>query len=274
MDSQLRSDASSNRVIQLVREAAVRNWCLRPFCTTCCNMNFRRALEGISDLTLELVSLDISELHDLPNGEVCLTIITSTQRVDWDRILAAWNPRIGEDARLADLVLFRIIGRNLPFQRSQAMRDWIAVCAELAVKTKDASLIESLVYVLGVHGEGLSAYPTLLTVAREVGEVSNRVRQAMAKAGPMLSTEHLLHEQKVAEEAIKASQNIFSAIQSNDRAGVTALLKKMPDLSVRNKDGLTALELARKLGRPEIECLLCRTPVPDSKSNSTAGPGA
>ncbi|MBN2466449.1 hypothetical protein JXD38_12585 [candidate division WOR-3 bacterium] len=43
-----------------------------------------------------------------------------------------------------------------------------------------------------------------------------------------------------------------------DLKGVAALLKKGPDLRVQNAEGLTALELARKLGRSEIVDLLSR----------------
>jgi hypothetical protein len=274
MESQQKNASIGNRVIGLIREAAARNWCVRPFCTTCGSMDFRRALEEIPDLTSELVSLDIGELYRLPDGEDGLAVIMLTQRVDWDQVLEAWIPRIGENARMADIVLFRVIGSRTPFQRSQVMKDWIESCIRLVVQTWDTSLIESLVYVLGVHGEGLSRYPTLLAVAREVGEVDTRVRRALVKAGLMRPSDEFRHECKVAQDAARATKSIFSAIRSNDIKGVTASLKKKPDLAARNQDGLTALEFAHKLGRLEIVSLLGGTRHPDIMTNPADNPSA
>ena len=175
--------AGSNRVIQLVREAKSRDWCVKPFCTTCGNRDFRQALKTVPDLTTELVGLDIDDLGRIPCGVDCLTIIMQTQDVEWDSILATWMPRVADNVRLADAVLFRVIGRLMPFQRTQTMQNWIQSCIELACKTKDTSLVESLVYVIGVRGEGIEERPDFLAVARDVGEHDDRVRRALAKAG-------------------------------------------------------------------------------------------
>ncbi|MBN2466448.1 hypothetical protein JXD38_12580 [candidate division WOR-3 bacterium] len=165
-------ECAGDRILQLVREAEAKGWCTRPFCTTCGNGELRSRLAAIPDLTEHLIRLNLDEIVSGPSGVDSLTIMMLTQSVDWDQVLEAWMPRASENTRLLDLVLFRVIGRRMPFQRSQPMKAWVKASVERACRSGDESLVESLVYVLGVSGEGLDAYSELVAVARDLSEQS------------------------------------------------------------------------------------------------------
>ena len=61
-----------------------------------------------------------------------------------DPVLEAWLPKLGQHIRVADVILFYEVRRGALFaQMSLDVRKrWVQRCIELAIETKDVSLIE------------------------------------------------------------------------------------------------------------------------------------
>lgn len=72
--------------------------------------------------------------------------------------------------------------------------------------------------------------------------------KAMRKAGLLPSCVQITSEEKQQKLAVEAIVNIFGAIKRNDVKAINSLLSKNPDLSVRNSEGMTAMEYACHLG--------------------------
>lgn len=177
----------ANEFAQLVKTAETSKWCTRIYCTTCGNGEFRKSLTAMGDgigfrLADALAGLDINEYTTLTNWDDCLRIAFlhlpfPPQR---EKVLNSWLPHIDLNIRFADVVLFYIV-RYVPLD-DVARRGWISSCANLAVNSKDASLVESLVWVLG---RNVRTYPELLQVANHLSAISLNVHKAMVASGNM-----------------------------------------------------------------------------------------
>lgn len=129
-----------------------------------------------------LASLDINEYTTLRNWEDCLRIAFlylpfPPQRT---KVLNSWLPKIDLNIRFADVVLFYIV-QYLPSD-DEARTAWISACVSLAVKSKDTSLVESLIWILGSN---LRAQPELLRVANHLNRTSAALHKAMVAAGDL-----------------------------------------------------------------------------------------
>src|SRR6266851_10190450 len=142
-----------NEFTELVKLAAKSRWCTDLYCTTCGNMEFRTRLAAMDNefggrMSNLLSALDLDEYTALGKWLSCLRIAFvdlpfSPQR---DGILKNWLPYARTNVRFADGILYYLV-RYLP--RNEIRESWISSCADLAVESKDASLVESLVWVLG-----------------------------------------------------------------------------------------------------------------------------
>ena len=172
-----------NEFAELVKVAGSQRWCTDIYCTTCGNRQFFHALVQLDDgigtrLTDLLANLDLGEYIRLRKWADCLRIAFlhlpfPPQR---ERVLNTWLPFADTNARFADEVLYYIV-RHLPTQNS-VRNAWVSSCAELAIGSKDASLVESLVWVLG---SDLRNYPDLLHVATDLRMTSPKVQTALRK---------------------------------------------------------------------------------------------
>src|SRR5712691_7481520 len=151
-----------SQFIQAIRQAIANGWCVEPFCTTCGNMEYRKALDEIQELTNDLAGLDTRDLVGVRNWSKCLCIGFLTQgfRINWNTVLRSWLPKIQGNVRFADHVLFSII-RYMQI-RTEAAQEWIGECIRLGIETEDPSLVESLIRVLG---RNIAEYPQLLAIA-------------------------------------------------------------------------------------------------------------
>jgi hypothetical protein len=126
-----------------------------------------------------MAELTSSELQFFPNWsgciEICFLHITPGGKIS--QVLDAWTPHLNEQTiRFADYILHRIIGK-VPFARL-AGDTWIARCLELALSTRDESLVESLLLILRCS---LREFPKLLEVAREIP--SQQIRRVLRNVG-------------------------------------------------------------------------------------------
>jgi len=91
-----------------------------------------------------------------------------------DGILRAWLPKAITNIPFADCVLFKIV-RSLPAQ-SVTRREWISACLAIAIGSKDFSLVESLILVLG---QDAKTYPELMSIAADHEKSSGQMRRVM-----------------------------------------------------------------------------------------------
>jgi hypothetical protein len=178
----------ANEFTELVRLAGKSRWCTSLYCTTCGNGEFRSRLAALDNgfggrLSNLLSELDLNEYTTLGDWLDCLRLAFihlpfAPQR---DAALKNWLPYARTNVRFADGVLFYIIR----YVSGEIRESWIASCVDLAIESKDTSLIESLVWV--VHSD-LTRYPDLVDVAHNLAATSAKVRTALAKTGNLQST--------------------------------------------------------------------------------------
>jgi hypothetical protein len=90
-----------------------------------------------------------------------------------DRILTAWLPQLDRHIRLADLILFHYVRRGALFapMSVEVLQQWREKCVDLAVQTKDESLVESLICTLGKYRNN----PALDAVIRDLVNHGSRI---------------------------------------------------------------------------------------------------
>jgi len=161
----------NNEFVELVLKAKANKWCTRWFCTTCGSQHFRSALKeiGAEELSEALCSLTPSEIMALPNVDDCLKISFNDMRSIelMERVLDSWLDSADDHIRFVDMVIFNIM-RGLGFF-GETREKWINKCVELAIKTRDTSLIESLLLTIG---GGISSYLELVKIIKEKTESS------------------------------------------------------------------------------------------------------
>lgn len=232
-------------------DASTNNWCVELRCNTCFNHDFREAVASIPDLQSELETIDLQELTSRGFWLSALHATAVGRILNWNRILMAWLPFAESDVRFADDVFFYLVSR-LPFQ-PPACDQWLEACIDLAFKTKDASLIESLVYVLGPK---FKTYSDLVALARDVSPTHANLREALVKEGLMPPLP------KLAPEKCKiAGKNLFGAIRRNDIKAVRALMAREADLTVKDEMARTPLEYAQSLAQERLDLVAIIDPA-------------
>lgn len=174
-----------NLLINSLKKAQEKNWCTKFLCTTCGAIEFRTELQNISGeerllLVDDLKEINIAELEKQPNWKGGLLIALHDLQIKAliDEILDTWLSIKTEHLIFYDFVLFKVIN-NLPKQNPVRSR-WINRCAELALETKDFSLVESLILVLESDAIG---YPELISIANEYAKKSMQMKRVLFNTG-------------------------------------------------------------------------------------------
>lgn len=174
----------SNPLLDIMREGNSRKWCMTPYCTTCGSLEYRSMLKELAGpfggpLANALQDIDINELTSVPNWQdgLLIAIIDLPISMQVDGILKTWLPKAVANIRFADYVLFKIV-RCLS-RESNTRREWIKLCLEMAVETKDFSLIESLVLVLGQDAKN---FPELITISTDHARISGQMKRVLLNA--------------------------------------------------------------------------------------------
>ena len=170
-----------NPFVSIVAEASAKNWCVRPYCTTCGSREYRAALAQLAGplggpLCDALCTLSPDELTRFPRWDEALEVAIGDipLGLQVEAVLNAWLPRVGLRPEFDDVVLFRIV-RSLS-DGSPTRRNWVRAAVPGAVKTKNHSLIETLVLVLG---PGANRFPELITVASELAIESKQMSRVL-----------------------------------------------------------------------------------------------
>ena len=167
---------------EAVRSAATNRWCVRPWCTTCANHEFRHALESIDDgtgerLTIELSCINLEDYVNISDWDDAIRV--AFLRLPWpeqrERVLDAWLAYADAPVCLLDVALFHIV-RHLG--DCKVRRRWIAACIERALATRNGSLTESLLWTLGA---GITLELPLLDLALRLAESYPSVRKPLKK---------------------------------------------------------------------------------------------
>ena len=175
---------SGNLFLELVRQAAQQNWCVRPHCTTCGAMYFRSALRAAGGelggpLLEALANLDLDELMSLPDWDGALETAVGDLPLPGQAmtLLDSWLGRAEEYIRFFDVVLYRLV-RHLPEDHPVRER-WIARGISLALQTGNFSLVESL--ILTLRGNAVQ-HEELLDLARQLAARSQQMQRVLRNA--------------------------------------------------------------------------------------------
>ena len=174
----------SNPLIDIMKEGSERNWCMTLYCTTCGSKEYRKKLKELAGplggpLANALSEIDIKELTAIPNWQDALLIAINDlpPSMQVEGVLKAWLPGIANNIRFADYILFKLV--KYMDRNSETRTDWINSCIDVAIETKDFSLTESLVLVLGQnskeHSELISTAKKLVTSSAQMKRVLRNV---------------------------------------------------------------------------------------------------
>jgi hypothetical protein len=165
---------------ETVRQAATNRWCVRPWCTTCANHDFRDAIESIDDgsgepLTSELSAIDLAKYITIPDWDDAVRVAFLHLR--WpgqrERVLNAWLAQPDAPVRFLDVALYHIVRH---YGDCDLRRRWIATCVERALATRSGSLTESLIWTVRT---GISAESRLLDLASQLADTYPPVRKPL-----------------------------------------------------------------------------------------------
>lgn len=223
--------------VDLLVKAKKEQWCVRPFCTTCGSRDFRTHLAEIESLAEDLLKTHPLELLVHPSWSRALRIAAYDFRLmDWDSILQSWLSKAGGNINFLDHVFFYLIENVLC--KSETREKWANVCIETALDSKDPSLLESLIRVLGVSA---ATRTELIETALEVSLTNHRLHQALVKSG-YLRREDEIRASKMRQ---RASKNLLAAIRRRDIKAIESMLRWKPDISEKNQDGISIADTAR-----------------------------
>jgi len=182
-----------NAYIDLLHQAHEKQWCIQEFCTTCGSMEFRNAATALghqegNQLVASLASLELSELYRFPKWNVALylSLYCIDKAEDMDTVLSSWLPQLDAHIRIADLVLFYFVRRGALFAPMSigVLEQWRDACIDLAVRTHDESLVESLICT---EGRYYSDYPELAEVVQGMVERGSwRITKALRRNGVVI----------------------------------------------------------------------------------------
>lgn len=172
----------SNPLLSIIAQAHEQGWCTEPYCSTCGSLDYRKRLKQLAGdlggpLANALDEIDIAELTALPNWSGALQIAfidLPLGRLQAEGALRRWLPQLPNHVDFADQVLFRIV-RYLS-STSELKAKWIDVCVDIATKTKNHSLVETLILVLESKA---TEYPALLEAATAHAKVSRQMRRVL-----------------------------------------------------------------------------------------------
>ena len=157
---------------------------MTPYCTTCGSLDYRNKLKELAGplggpLANALEDIDINELTIVPKWQdgLLIAVIDLPMSMQVEGILRTWLPRAIGNIRFADYVLFKI-ARYLPRQ-SDTRRDWLNACMAMAIDSKDFSLVESLMLVLG---QDANNHQELMTIATDYARTSGQMRRVLVNA--------------------------------------------------------------------------------------------
>jgi hypothetical protein len=174
----------TNPLLAIMREGIKRNWCMTPYCTTCGSLEYRNKIKELAGplggpLANALEDIDINELTSVPKWQdgLLIAIIDLPVSEQVEGILKAWLPKANGNISFTDYVLFKIT-KYLPRQ-SDTRKNWIDTCMVMAIGTKDFSLVESLILVLGQDAKN---YPELMTIATDYAKTSCQMRRVLLNA--------------------------------------------------------------------------------------------
>lgn len=170
----------TNAFVDLLRTADQKQWCVKPFCTTCGAAEYRSALSKLAFdplgplffLLNEVTEADIAWFAEWQDALLVafMSLLLPRQAED---VLAAWVNRPANDLRLTDFVLFRIVRRMAP---SALRQEWIDRGIGMALQSRDFSLVETLLIVLGSQAK---EHPQLLRVAEDIAIDSRQMRRVL-----------------------------------------------------------------------------------------------
>ena len=97
-----------------------------------------------------IANINISSLQDSSNWKdailMSLEVISMNGGDGIDRVLKSWIPSLEENIELADMVLYYGF-----WMTDEVLDHWVEECKRLAIITENESLLESLIYRLGVR---------------------------------------------------------------------------------------------------------------------------
>ena len=171
----------SNPLYVIIHKAHEQSWCVTPYCTTCGSSKYRNALQELSGpsgggLVDALADIDLQEISLLPNWQdaliIAITDLPLLQQVEG--VLEAWLPKISDNIALADLILYKIVHY---MRKDNVMRNnWIERCIDIAINSRNFSLIESLLLVLRREAWN---YRKLIAIAKEYSYSSAQMDRAL-----------------------------------------------------------------------------------------------
>ena len=171
----------SNPLYETIRKAHEQNWCLTPYCTTCGAHEYRNALRELSGsmgggLADALADIDLQEISLLPNWQDALLVaimdLSFSQQIEG--VLDSWLPKISDHIVLADLILYKMVRY---MRKDNATRNkWIECCIDIAINSRNFSLIESLLLVLRREAWN---YRKLIAIAKEYSYSSAQMDRAL-----------------------------------------------------------------------------------------------
>jgi hypothetical protein len=171
----------ANPFLSIVVEAAAKRWCVTPYCTTCGAHEYRAALRQLAGplggpLCDALSAVSPAELTCVPHWEEALEVAIRDLPIgsQVEAVLGAWLPHVGLTPRFDDVVLYRIV-RSLG-QSSSIRESWIRAAIPCATRTRDHSLVETLLLVLG---PSVSRFPELVVVASELATDSKQMHRVL-----------------------------------------------------------------------------------------------
>ncbi len=178
------ADENDNAFLGVLRRAVERNWCMRPYCTTCGAKEFRRALREVGGelggpLANALADMRLDELTSLPGWDGALEIGVRELPLSGQvtSLLESWLIRADQNLRFLDFVLYKLV-RRLP-EGHLARTSWETKALSIATQTRDFSLVESLVLTLR---DRAVAYVELMDVAKTFATRSTQMRRVLRNA--------------------------------------------------------------------------------------------
>ena len=171
--------------VEIVNIAEKNRWCVQPFCTTCGSHEFRDELRKLSEdhekgLVDALSAASVSALSTSLNwgDAVRLALGEINDAKDMDKVLKSWLPNLQSNIELADLVMFYFVKQGAIFapMSVELLNKWGDACKELAIMTKNESLLESLIYSLG---DRIEDDQELMKVIEATSIGSRKIQQAI-----------------------------------------------------------------------------------------------
>jgi hypothetical protein len=170
-----------NPFLEIVRTANNHNWCMTPYCSTCCALKYRQVLRqlgeqiegGIADALADLNPSEIVKEHNW-QGALLIAIMELPYQFQLENVIKAWLPKFYDDLNFSDFVLYKIVTRLS--EDSHVRKEWIYKCISLAEDNKSFSLIESLLLIL--KKDSLKR-PELVAIAKGYAESFSQMRKVL-----------------------------------------------------------------------------------------------